>query len=514
LTEYEAQEATLKKLVAELAKEEAERSNGANPANPHLDEGEEPDISGTDVGLAERFVTDYGAHFRFILGRSNRSTSEGTWLHYDGNRWVRQPNTLYVERKLKQMAREILREATRVTTSTERDQLWKAGNRLLSNAGIRAVRDRVAIEEGITGDEDDFDRHPHLLSVANGVVDLRSGKLLAPDPAMMLSRGSRIAYHPEAEAPTWGKTLLEIFAGGAKVAAAYEADLGYTLTGETREHVALVDFGPTSRNGKTLIHETIRYIFGPELCVVSAPGTFLLGRYSNEANKPRDDIARWRGARMIQTSELPEGAQLDEDLFKRLTGEDTVPVREGYGRESEFKPNAKLWVRTNNFPALDPDSEAIWSRVRLHEFAVSFLGREDRTLSERLRAEAEGILVRLVRCAGEYYERAGEGAGAGLLSVGNAERVQEIRYSTDLLGDIIERRFERDPNSYVTAKRFREIERDEYEQAGEKYVPASLHRMEKKGFRQGLPHVNSKRTKAFWGLRERGEGEDFGDVSV
>jgi len=92
------------------------------------------------------------------------------------------------------------------------------------------------------------------------------------------------------------------------------------------------------------------------------------------------------------------------------------------------------------------------------------------------------------------------------LSVGNAERVQEIRYSTDLLGDIIERRFERDPNSYVTAKRFREIERDEYE------LRCIVWRRRASG--RALPHVNSKRTKAFWGLRERGEGEDFGDVSV
>jgi P4 family phage/plasmid primase-like protien len=458
-----------------------------------------PDVSGTDVGLAETFVKDYGSSFRFVLGRSNRSTSEGIWLHYDGIRWVRQSTTLDLERGLQGMAKQIMREASNTKDNAERQRLWKSGNRLLSNAGIRAVRDRIAVQEGITGDEEEFDRHPHLLQVANGVVDLRTGLLLAADPALLLSRGSRIAYRPEAQAPLWWETLLAINAGDEGAAAAYEGDLGYTLTGATAEHVAFFDVGPTGRNGKTLLAETVRHILGPELCVVSAPGTFLQGRFSNEANKPRDDIARWQGARMIQTSELPEGARFDEDLLKRLTGDDTIPVREGYGRESEFRAVGKLWVRTNAFPALDPDSEAVWSRVRLHEFTVSFLGREDRTLPERLRAEAPGILARLVRRASEYYER------GGLQPAANAERVQEIRYSTDLLGDLIERRFERDPNSYVTAKRFREIEREEYEQAGEKHTTASVQRMEKKGFRSISHRVNSKPTKVFWGLCERGE---------
>lgn len=498
------------RLLAERARSQVYTQEIHTPdlhlVNGDDEEGEEPDIKGTDVGLAERFVRDYGDHFRFIPGRSNRNTNEGTWLKYDGNRWVRKPNTVDVERELKKLAKTILTEAAKVTNSTERDQLWKMGNRLLSNAGIRAVRDRVTVEEGITGKEEDFDQHPHLLSVANGVVDLRSGKLLAAHPKMMLSRGSRIAYRPEAEAPTWRKTLLEIFAGNEKLAAAYEADLGYTLTGETREHVAFFDFGPTSRNGKTMLHEVVHHILGPELSVTSAPGTFLLGRYSNEANKPRDDIARWRGARMIQTSELTEGAQLDEDLFKRLTGEDTLPVREGFGRESEFKPTGKLWMRTNNFPALDPDSEAIWARVRMHEFKVSFLGREDRSLSERLRAEAEGILARLVARAVEYYGRC-QGGNSGLLPGENGARVQEIRYSNDFTGDIIERRFERDAQSSITAKRFREIEREAYEEAGLKYEPATLARMEKKGFRQGAIRVNSIPTKVFFGLRERGESD-------
>jgi len=467
-------------------------------ASPTSCDAEEPDISATDVGLAERFVADYVDRFRFISVASNRSTGDGIWLFYNGNRWERQRNAVHLERHIQKMGKTILREALAAKTEAERMRLLKIGNRALSNAGIAAIRARIGVLEGIVASEDDFDNHPHLLSVANGVVNLRTGELLPPDLKLMLSRGSPTAYEPEAAAPAWETFLLEVFDGSPDAATAYESDLGYTLTGEMIEDKAFFDYGPLTRNGKTVIHELIhKRILGPELCVVSTPGTFLLGRFSNEANKPRDDIARWRGARMITTSELPEGARVDEDLFKRLTGRDTISYREGYGREVEFNPTAKLWIRTNNFPALDPDSEATWARVRLHEFPVSFLGREDHGLPARLEAEAEGILARLVRRAVQYYER------DGLIPVPE-ERVHELRYSNDFLGDIIERLFERDPNGFVTAKRFREIEAEEYEQASLKYVPASVSRMERKGFRSRTRRVNSVPTKVFEGLSEGG----------
>jgi putative DNA primase/helicase len=456
------------------------------------------DISETDVGLAACFADMFGARFRYLPPRRNEG---GQWLFYDGNRWQRQDHETLIDQYIEKMGRKLLREAAAATTEGDRKHFQKIGNRSLSTAGIAAIRSRIAVVDGIVADENDFDQHPHLLSVANGVVNLRTKELLSADPALMLSRGSHYRYNPDARAPTWCEFLLQVFADNKPEALAYESDLGYTLTGESREHVVFVDWGPTSRNGKTTVQEAVKHILGLNLCVTSAPGSFLQGRYNHEPDRTRNDMVRWRGARMIQTSELPESAQLDGNIVKQLSGADTITARRNYGGEEEFVNQGKLWIRTNNFPELDPDDDAIWNRVRLHEFRVSFKGREDKDLPKKLRAEAEGILARLVQRAHEYYQR-------GSLVAVSEETVAELRRSMDFLGDILERRFERDIDAYTTKSRVKEIVTEEYKEAGEKapnFAAGFDQRMARKRCPAGRRKINSKTTRVFFGLRERGE---------
>jgi hypothetical protein len=57
---------------------------GANGAPSGPASQEEPDIGGTDTGLAERFAEEYGDRFLFVPGKR---TGEGDWYRYNGNRW-------------------------------------------------------------------------------------------------------------------------------------------------------------------------------------------------------------------------------------------------------------------------------------------------------------------------------------------------------------------------------------------------------------------------------------------
>ena len=458
---------------------------------------DELDIAHTDVGLGERFAALYGNRFRYIPGKK---AAQGEWFYYDGNRW--QPcGETKVDQWIAKMGRTLIRESGEGADKTARERLWKLGSRALSTAGINAIRARIAANPTIIADAADFDRHPHLISVGNGVYNMRENKMTDADPALMLSRGTHVNYNPQAEAPVWAQTLFEIF-GDQKRAEIYESDLGYTLTGERREHVVFFDYGPSSRNGKTLLQEVVKHIFGPRLCITSQPGTFLRGKH-DDPKRTRNDVVRWKGGRMIQTSELPEGASLDEDLIKRMSGEDTITARGIYQDEEEFENTGKLWIRTNHFPTLDPDSHAIWSRVRLHAFEVSFAGRENKNLPAQLRAEAEGILARLIRHAHDYYQR------GSLLPV-NEDKVNELRTSNDLLGEILGRRFLRNPDGYALKDKTKELLTKEYEAAGEKTPTFNAgfdERMAKKGFPPGFKKLNSKSFRVYFGLEIRGETE-------
>lgn len=108
---------------------------------------------------------------------------------------------------------------------------------------------------------------------------------------------------------------------------------------------------------------------------------------------PRDDVANMRGRRLVRAEESNEGARLAEGIVKTLTGGDRVRARRLHENSYEFDPTWKIWLATNHKPAIRGTDPAIWSRLKLIPFEVSFAGREDRTLKHRLRDEMPGILA-------------------------------------------------------------------------------------------------------------------------
>jgi putative DNA primase/helicase len=64
-------------------------------------------------------------------------------------------------------------------------------------------------------------------------------------------------------------------------------------------------------------------------------------------------------------------------------------------------PTHKLVLATNNKPELEID-DAARRRVHLVPFKVSFRGREDRNISEKLKAEAPGILHLMIQACLEW----------------------------------------------------------------------------------------------------------------
>ena len=50
-----------------------------------------------------------------------------------------------------------------------------------------------------------------MLAVRNGVIDLRSGDLLAHDPNLLITRRVDVDYDPAATCPRWLQFLGEVF---------------------------------------------------------------------------------------------------------------------------------------------------------------------------------------------------------------------------------------------------------------------------------------------------------------
>ena len=114
--------------------------------------------------------------------------------------------------------------------------------------------------------------------------------------------------------------------------------VGYSLTGQTREHALFLLYG-TGANGKSTFLEVLRHVFG-DYSQAADFGSFL---FSN-GQSVRNDLAKLNGARFVTANESDSGKRLDETVVKQMTGGDTVTARFLYGEHFEFTPQFKLWL--------------------------------------------------------------------------------------------------------------------------------------------------------------------------
>jgi putative DNA primase/helicase len=184
------------------------------------------------------------------------------------------------------------------------------------------------------------------------------------------------------------KFISEITAGGENFASFLQRVVGYVLTGLTSEQCLFLLLG-TGSNGKSVFLRVIEMLLG-QYALGAPPETLLVKRDTSGASP---DVARLRGARLVVASEPKDGSILEEALVKRLTGQDKIVSRGLYRDFFEYLPTFKFFLATNYKPIIRGTDYAIWRRIHLIPFDVTFLPNEqDKQLIEKLTAELPGIL--------------------------------------------------------------------------------------------------------------------------
>lgn len=238
-----------------------------------------------------------------------------------------------------------------------------------------------------------------LLNVLNGTIDLCTGSLRPHAREDYITRCVNVDYDPDAKCPTWERFIHQVFGGNAEIIAFVQRAVGYSLTGKIVEHVLIVLYGLGS-NGKTTLIDALHYLLGPSYAK-HAPTDLLLAR---RGEHHPTELATLHGARLVTAAETGEGRRLAESLVKQLTGGDPVTARRMRDDFWQFRPEFKLWLATNHRPQIRGTDHAIWRRIRLIPFDVTFhtaetgkTPQQDQTLPARLREEATGILAWAVR---------------------------------------------------------------------------------------------------------------------
>jgi len=349
----------------------------------------------TDAGNAEAIVSLYGNGLRYVKKWKR-------WFIYKEHHWVED-----IQDEVVSMALDVIRAREIAATRLINDK--KTRDKQLSWAMSSESQYRIEAALGLAkklppvrATPEIWDRDSCLLGVANGVVDLRTGELRSgrPDDYITLSTG--IEFDPNATCPRWDRFLQEIFNKDKELINFIHRAVGYSLGGDISEQCMFIGYGKGA-NGKSTFLNALRGILGA-YAANTPMETFSESRYDN--NRPSNDVAALRAARLVTSSEIRMGRRLNVARIKAITGGDPVTARFLHKEFFTFQPEFKVWVGVNHKPKIPETSDAIWRRIRLILFNAHFPpDTRQNNLDIELASEFCGVLAWAVRGALEWRKK-------------------------------------------------------------------------------------------------------------
>jgi P4 family phage/plasmid primase-like protien len=332
----------------------------------------------TDAGNAKRLVRLYGSDLRYCH-------PWGKWLGWDGVRWAvdeRGLVNLYAKQTIEQMFGDLVG-----CNEAQRRMIVEHAFKSEAVSRLAAMVSLAQSEPGIPVVPDELDADDMLLNVENGIVDLRTGKLLLHDRAMLITKLAPVVFDPNATCPLWEQFLDTIFQKNKALIAYVQKLVGYALSGDVRAQIIIFLYG-IGANGKTTFLETLLALMG-NYATQAAPN--LLLEKKNESHPT--ELADLFGRRFVISTEVEQGRKFSEALVKQLTGGDRMKAR--YMRQDffDFRPTHKLFIAANHKPIIHGCDEGIWRRMRVLPFNVVIPKADrDEGLMTKLAQERSGIL--------------------------------------------------------------------------------------------------------------------------
>lgn len=340
--------------------------------------GEEVLKSLTDTGNAARFGDRYKGQVMYVFGMG--------WVIWDGLSWQRDQMASIME-LAKQAARDIYQEGEGLDDDAARVAVAKHAKASQQAPRLKAMLELAQSQPELATQAALLDTHDMLLGVANGVVNLNTGKLQAAQCADLMTQHSPVTFDAAARCPQFLDFIQQVTGGDKTLAVYLQRVVGYSLTGRTGEQCLFFLYG-NGANGKSTFLNVVKDLLGSDFAK-QTPSETLMAKRSSATN----DIARLRGVRVVIANEIEDGSLLAESLVKQMTGGEALTARFHYAEFFELTPKFKLFIAGNHKPMIRGRDNGIWRRIRLIPFEVTIPPQQrDKNLQEKLRAELPGIL--------------------------------------------------------------------------------------------------------------------------
>jgi P4 family phage/plasmid primase-like protien len=395
----------------------------------------------TEFGNVARMMDRYGDSLMYV-------SEIEQWFKWDNSRW-----SLATPEQLAFLASEtinsIYEEARNEENEATRAALMAWGRDSQKNNMVKNMVALAKANSRVFTRAANLDADPRYMGAPNGIIDLQTGALLAPDKNRRITQYTSVAYNPQADCPWFKQTVREAFFDDVHMVMFFKRLMGYTLMGNPKESVLVIPYGGGA-NGKSTIMNAISRTLN-DYAKTGAAETFTSteGGRSAAGGGPREDLLRLRTARLLSVGEVDESAKLREAVVKSLTGDDTIVARGVQAKASvEFKPRFVPVMSVNHRPIIAGDDYGIWRRVMMIPFERNFkkdkMLTEDRDRPAKIAAESEGVLRWLVEGALEYQ-------AFGLNPPASVQAAHaEYKRDMDLLAPWIESKLEFDESYAVS----------------------------------------------------------------
>ena len=289
-----------------------------------------------------------------------------------------------------------------------------------------------------------LDRDPHVLGTPDGVLDLRTGRILTGDDRPPVSQSVRPRWRGlDMPTPDVDAFFASLFPERETVAYVKRL-LGASLSGCLLQ--VYLCFVGTGANGKSVTLEWLRHVLMDYHALGDAYIFFADNRHSNSATPALTALDK---KRLVVVEESQPQDPLNTAVVKRLTGASAITARELYQNSREFPLTHTQVLATNELPKVDVDDEAMMRRIVVIPFEMRFkTGDEhdpanpthrqaDPEMAAFLRSDtpSEQLLVWLVQGCMDHYA-----AGCRLPPKPPAVRRVEAAYRSDNdpIGRVIE----------------------------------------------------------------------------
>jgi len=307
----------------------------------------------TDTGNGRRIVDAFGRYLRYTPGLG--------WHAWNQNYWMPDVEELQVREISKRLGSIVAAEAAEYNNDDAKKAAMTWAKEVKSNARQSSAINAANSDPRIAVPVDQWDSNPHLLGVANGVVDLRTGELMQGRPDLHITRRAPVKYSKGLPSPRFQEFLDYATYGDKEYQDWLQRAFGYTLTGRRDYDVMFVLYGPAG-SGKNVFVEALVKCLGTKEYAFPLDSSILA---QGDGKASPADLYHWaelRGRRMIWVDELPESERLKENAVKKLTGSSEISARSPGEKPFTFESQGKLWITTNHRPIIN--DEAMWRRIR------------------------------------------------------------------------------------------------------------------------------------------------------